>query len=231
MVTHSTPSLRDAIQWDVRSWSRALPVWQRAVEKLPRPATALGIGEREGGLSLWLALQGIDVVCTDLKPLPDATRALHERYGVADRIRYAEADATRLPFADASFDLVVFKSVIGALGTKELQAKALGEMHRVLRPGGVLLFAENLTGTRLHEALRKRFTGWQAYWRYLELPADRDLFAPFAEVELHSTGFLANLGRTEGQRDLLARFDALAAPLVPSSWRYIAYGVARKAGG
>ena len=86
MVTHSTPSLRDAIQWDVRSWSRALPVWQRAVEKLPRPAKALGIGEREGGLSLWLALQGIDVVCTDLKPLPDATRALHERYGVSERI-------------------------------------------------------------------------------------------------------------------------------------------------
>jgi len=222
------PDLHAIFQWEVRSWSRALPCWK---EHLPthRPVRALGVGEREGGLSLWLASQGVDVVCSDLRPFPAGTRALHLRYGVQGRITYSQADATALPFPDAAFEVVFFKSVIGALSTKERQALALREMHRVLKPGGVLLFAENLQGTPLHRQLRKRFVAWDSYWRYLHPVHDRDLFAPFATVTGHTTGILANLGRSEGQRDLLARFDALLAPLVPPTMRTIWYGVARKA--
>lgn len=227
------PTLHEIFQWEVRSWSRALQLWQ---EHIPpdRPLRALGIGEREGGLSLWLASKDIDVVCTDLRTFPEATQALHQRHGVQLRITYAQADATALPFPEGSFDIVFFKSVIGALGSKGKQAQAIREMHRVLkpatadRPGGVLLFAENLHGSALHRWLRKRFVAWDHYWRYLDPIEDRDLFAPFAEVEDRTTGFIANLGRTEGQRDVLARFDALLAPMVPSRMRTIWYGVALK---
>lgn len=227
MPSPSAPSLRDIFQWEVRSWSRALPLWQRNVPA-QRPITALGIGEREGGLSLWLASQGVDVVCTDLHAFPEATKALHERYGVQDRVRYQQADATALPFPDASFELVFFKSVIGALGSREKQATALREMHRVLKPGGALLFAENLHGSPLHVRLRKRFVAWDHYWRYLDPVQDRGLFAPFARLEDDTTGVLANLGRSEGQRDLLARVDAVLRPLVPARQRTIWYGVAHK---
>lgn len=227
------PTLREVFQWEVRSWARAIPLWE---EHIPpeRPLRALGIGEREGGLSLWLAVKGIDVVCSDLNTFPEMTRTLHERHGVQMHITYAQADATALPFPDGSFDIVFFKSVVGALGSKEKQAQAILEMHRVLKsataygPGGVLLFAENLHGSPLHRWLRKRFVAWDSYWRYLDPVSDRDLFAPFAMVDDRTTGFIANLGRSEGQRDVLARFDALLAPMVSLSMRTIWYGVALK---
>jgi SAM-dependent methyltransferase len=158
--------------------------------------------------------------------LPEATRALHRRHGVDHRITYASEDATALSMPGGSYDVVIFKSVIGALGSKERQQKAISEMLRVLRPGGVLLFAENLGGTRLHRWLRKRFVAWDAYWRYLSMPADRDLFNGFDHVEYRTHGLLANLGRSENQRDLLARIDAILCPLTPRSWHYIVYGFA-----
>jgi SAM-dependent methyltransferase len=217
----------DIFQWEVRSWSRALPLWEKHIPA-ERPLKALGIGEREGGLSLWLANKGIDVVCTDLGPLPQATYELHRRYGVSDRITYAQADATALAFADETFDLVFFKSVIGALGTKEKQLKAINEMHRVLRPGGKLLFAENLHGSRLHRWLRKRYVPWNSYWRYLDPIDDLDLSAPFKKLEDDTTGLIANFGRSEAQRDLLARIDAVLLPLVPKRQRTIWFGVGVK---
>jgi ubiquinone/menaquinone biosynthesis C-methylase UbiE len=228
MPDHKQPDLRDVMQWEVRSWGRALPLWERHLP-VGRPARALGLGERGGGLSLWMAAKGFEVVCTDLNPFPKATSELHERYGVQDRISYRKADVTALPFPDGCFHVVFFKSVIGALGSKEKQALAIREMHRVLVHGGVLLFAENLTGTPLHRFLRKHFVSWENYWRYPHPVLDKDLFAPFARVELASTGFLANLGRSEGQRDLLARMDVTLAPLVAPAWRTIWYGAAVKA--
>jgi SAM-dependent methyltransferase len=227
MHSQGAPPLHAIFQWEVRSWSRALPLWEAHLPK-DRPVSALGIGEREGGLSLWLASLGFAVVCSDLRPFPEGTRQLHAAYGLDGTIRYAQADATALPFADASFDVVCFKSVIGALGSKEMQARAISEMHRVLKPGGVLLFAENLHGTPLHGWLRKRFVAWDDYWRYLDPISDRDLFAPFEHLHDRTTGLIANLGRTEGQRDLLARLDVLLSPLVPPVWRTIWYGAALK---
>jgi len=222
------PALDDIFQWEVRSWSRALPLWEKHLPQ-QRPLKALGIGEREGGLSLWLASLGMDVTCTDLHPFPPATQALHATYGLANHITYAQADATGLPFSEGTFDVVIFKSVIGALGTRELQHRAIQEMHRVLRPNGVLLFAENMNGTALHRWLRKRYVAWSGYWRYLDPRSDRDLFASFARLDDRTTGLFANLGRTEGQRDLIARIDSLLAPLVPASMRTIWYGAATKA--
>ena len=101
-------------------------------------------------------------------------------------------------------------------------------MHRVLKPGGVLLFAENLAASPLHRWLRRRYVAWEHRWRYLHMPADRDLFADLSAVEMHSTGFLAPLGRSEAQRDLLARLDAVLMPMVPKAWRTVVYGVAWK---
>jgi len=219
--------LKDIFQWEVRSWSRALPFWERNLPK-KRPLRALGIGEREGGTTLWLALEGAEVVCTDLRPFPARTKEMHHEYGIADKVTYAQADVLNLPFANNSFDVVIFKSVIGALTEKERQAKALEEINRVLAPGGVLLFAENLHGTRLHRWLRKRFVKWDHYWRYLDPLTDLDLFAPFAKLETHTTGLFANLGRTESQRDLIARVDPFLARLVPTTWHSIWIGAAFK---
>jgi ubiquinone/menaquinone biosynthesis C-methylase UbiE len=70
---------------------------------------------------------GIDLTWTGLA----FARARGER-------RLAQASAARLPFADATFDVVASFDVIYALSDQD-EAAALREMHRVLRPGGHLV--------------------------------------------------------------------------------------------
>ena len=108
--------------------------------------------------------------------------------------------------------MVVFKSVIGALQTKERQLQAISEMHRVLAPGGLLLFAENLVGSQLHVRLRKRYVRWESSWRYIDIAGDLDLFDAFDEVEFETWGVFGALGRSERQRDLLGQDRPVVVP-------------------
>ena len=55
-----------------------------------------------------------------------------------ESIKWMTADAIQLPFADASFDLVVFQFGIMFFPDKE---KGLKEAFRVLKPGGKLIFS------------------------------------------------------------------------------------------
>ena len=114
------------------------------VEKLlgrnPGPfARSLEIGSGTGYFSLNLLQAGVvaSAVCTDVSPGMLATlRANAERLGLD--VETAACDAAELPFEDASFDLVLGHAVLHHL--PELD-RAFGEFQRVLRPGGVLMFA------------------------------------------------------------------------------------------
>jgi ubiquinone/menaquinone biosynthesis C-methylase UbiE len=54
-----------------------------------------------------------------------------------------EADALALPFPDASFHTVVCTFSLCAIPDER---RAVGEMNRVLRPGGLLLLADHIAG-------------------------------------------------------------------------------------
>jgi ubiquinone/menaquinone biosynthesis C-methylase UbiE len=56
--------------------------------------------------------------------------------GVADRAEVVDGDARQLPFDDASFDVVVSSLVIHNISDKKERERALGEIRRVLKPGG-----------------------------------------------------------------------------------------------
>jgi arsenite methyltransferase len=70
------------------------------------------------------------------------SRAAAERNAVAEGVRnqveLADADARDLPFASASFDVVVSSLAISNIRDADGRAQALREAVRVLRPGGRL---------------------------------------------------------------------------------------------
>ena len=225
------PRVEEIIEWDVETWSAALPFWiSRSEIRDTKGRRALELGARHGGLSLWLAVQGFSVVCSDVeKPGPRAI-ALHESYGVANRVTYAQVDATAID-DHGQFDVVCFKSMLGAVGRGGFAAQraAVGEIHRSLRDGGEVWFAENLRASPLHRALRRLFVPWAGRWRYLSRQELEELFREFASLEMVLVGCFAAFGRTENQRRILARVDrSKLGALIPPSWRYVAIGVARK---
>jgi ubiquinone/menaquinone biosynthesis C-methylase UbiE len=102
-----------------------------------------------------------DLVLTE----PDAamrrrlTRNLQRKGRVA---RIVDAPAERLPFADASVDTVVSTLVLCTVPDPE---RTLGEIARVLRPGGQLLFVEHVrAGSRFLAACQDGLVRpWRAF--------------------------------------------------------------------
>jgi len=117
----------------------------------------------------------------------------------AKEMLFFEADALRLPFADASFDLVT-----SAFGFRNLAnyEGGLREIHRVLKPGGtiaILEFAEPPDGF-LGDLYRWYFTkvlpriGWlisrhQSAYTYLPKSVARFFRPPELAVLLRSVGY------------------------------------------
>lgn len=220
----SKEEINAIIQWDVTNWKKCLPFWESFYNIKPG-MKVLAIGERGGGISLYFAKKGCEVVCTDFRNFPESTKMLHARYGVTQLITYAWADMRELSYPDETFDIVVFKSVIGALDVYDDQLKALSEIQRVLKKGGAFMFAENSTASGLHRFMRTRFVKWQAKWRYISDPEFEKWKTGYSATFSKKTGFIALLGRSEWQRRFLGHLDSFLSKIVPRSWRYIYLGV------
>ena len=95
---------------------------------------ALDVGCGTGFLSLELAGRGHRVTGIDFAPEMLAL-AKDKAVAAGAQIRFEHADAENLPFAAASFDLVITRHVLWTLPHPDA---ALGEWIRVLRPGGRL---------------------------------------------------------------------------------------------
>ena len=104
------------------------------LELIPSPGRrTLDLGCGEGRLSRDLKSIGHDVVAVDLSP----TMVTAAREADADLVTHL-ADAADLPFADASFDLVV---AFMSLQDMDDMEGAVGEVARVLETGGTLCLA------------------------------------------------------------------------------------------
>lgn len=218
----------DIIAWDVVTWRRALPLFERALPPDLAGRCCLELGARNGGLSLWLALKGAQVTCSYYGEEIAEARALHQAHGVAERVRYEMLDATSIPHKE-QFDVIVLKSVIGGIGAgdrDDLQAQAIIQIYEALKPDGVFLFAENVTATPVHRILRERKRGDR--WRYPAVDELREMLASFSDLDYFTTGVTACFGLSERQRQFLGHADGLIAPLVPDEWRYVMIGAARK---
>jgi SAM-dependent methyltransferase len=93
----------------------------------------------------------------------DMTEEMRERARAGARrcnlrqVEVLEGDATHLPVADASIDVVISNGVLNLVPEKE---RAFAEIARVLRPGGRLQIADIVTGVELSEAIRRDVDLW-----------------------------------------------------------------------
>jgi SAM-dependent methyltransferase len=113
-----------------------LPLGPRLVEAcgIESGMSVLDVAAGTGNASIPAAERGAKVTASDLTPeLLDAGKAQAESQGV--ELEWAEADAEKLPFDDASYDVVM--SSIGAMFAPHHQEVA-DELVRVCRPGGTI---------------------------------------------------------------------------------------------
>lgn len=99
------------------------------------------------GIDLWRAEDQADNT-------PEAALENARRENVAERVSVETGDARKLPFQDASFDVVLSHWVIHNLPEATDRAQAVDEMLRVLRSGGVLVLADIAN----HEAYKEQLT-------------------------------------------------------------------------
>jgi ubiquinone/menaquinone biosynthesis C-methylase UbiE len=97
------------------------------------------------------------VVGIDMTPemLAKARRAADELG--AGNVEFLEAEAERLPFEDASFDVVISNGVIDLIPDKDA---VFAELFRVLRPGGRIQVADVTIQQPVSEEGRRKIDLW-----------------------------------------------------------------------
>ena len=223
-------TVADIFGWDIKNWSKALPFWEERVPKDLSGMNCLELGGRKGGPTLWLALKGANVLCSDIDDPTEIASELHNKYELKGKIEYKALDATKINDRE-TFDIIIFKSILGGIcrnGQDALKKEMIDSLYRALKPGGKLIFAENLEASGVHKFFRKKFVKWGAQWNYLKYEEVEHVFSSFSNLEYDTTGFWGLFGRSEGQRNFLASFDNVFRFMTPKSKRYIVYGVATK---
>ena len=105
----------------------------------------------------------------DIQPLlVERATARAKRLGLERQLTYVLGVPGHIPFPDASFDVVFTKDAIIHIADK---AAVLREIARVLRPGGLLLLGDWMTGgDAAHAELADRFLGSAGHDFHLATP-------------------------------------------------------------
>lgn len=142
----------------------------------------LDLGCGPGAMSVPLAVAGRSVVAFDLAPrMVEEARRLIERLAPGARAEFCVGDAQALPFDAARFDVVVTTGVLEYIPDVE---RALSEVARVLRPGGVLVASVSLPRT-----LERTVVGAIGRLRGRETPFHRAFTADQLDAAVARAGF------------------------------------------
>jgi SAM-dependent methyltransferase len=86
---------------------------------------------------------------------PEATRENAALEGVADRVEVKDGDARQMPFADDTFDVIVSRAVLHNIYNRAERNQAVGEIARVLKPGGCVALLDLLHTGEYVKVLRE----------------------------------------------------------------------------
>ena len=204
---------------------------------LPKDALAAGfdrsleIGSGTGYFSLNLLQAGMigAATCTDISPGMLATlRGNAERLGL--EVETVESGAEVLPFADASFDLVLGHAILHHIPDL---AKAFAEFHRVLKPGGTVVFAGEPSryGDRIARIPKRGAAAVAPLWRRAigaraagsvryangngsnghDAHAEDHALEQFVDIHAFAPGDLVSAARGAGFEDVTVRGEELVA--------------------
>ncbi len=142
----------------VESFAGVANPWQ--LGRLEPGERVLDLGSGAGTDSLIAAQMvgaGGSVTGIDMTPQMLAkARAAAAELG-ASNADFVEAEAERLPFADASFDVVISNGVIDLIPDKDA---VFAELHRVLAPGGRMQIADVTIQNPVSEEGRRNIDLW-----------------------------------------------------------------------
>jgi arsenite methyltransferase len=93
----------------------------------------------------------------DLVPEMLARASENTRLAGVDNVTFQESSAEQLPFPDNSFEVVISNGVFNLVVDK---VKALGEVFRVLKPGGRFLLADQVLSGELPKETKARVENW-----------------------------------------------------------------------
>lgn len=220
--------LKKYLQWDADTFGVGL---QHILDTIPagNGKKALELGANYGGISICLANEkGYKVICSDLENPRDKVLTAHP--GIKDNasITFDNVNGLDIKYSDASFDLVIFKSVLGYINSKEQQQHFINEIYRVLKPGGYFCFLENSKASALHRFARKRFVSWGNNWRYITLKEMNEFLSPFSQFETKTNGYFTAFAKQGSLKYIAYLLDSTIMPFIPRSQRYVIYGTAIK---
>jgi SAM-dependent methyltransferase len=126
--------------------------------KIDESSNVLEVGSGSGGPALFLAKEtGCNVTGVDVNEFGiKNANALASEHGLSDHAKFKLIDASKpLPFERGSFDVVFSNDVMCHIPERQ---NVLKEWHRVLKPGGQILFTDGLviSGIVSHEEIAKR---------------------------------------------------------------------------
>lgn len=139
-------------------------VWQRELDRLALAGDEhlLDVGCDSGAVLITVAqrlphgkAEGVDLWRSVDQSGNDPTRTWENArvQGVADRIQLHTADMAKLPFPDATFDVVTSALAVHNIPSSADRDQAVAEMARVLKPGGRLVLVDIMHIERYAKAL------------------------------------------------------------------------------
>lgn len=187
---------------------------------------SLEIGAGTGYFSLCLLQAGTirEATCTDISPGMLATlRGNAERLGLD--VETVATDAETLPFEDGAFDLVLGHAILHHIPDL---ARAFAEFHRVLAPGGTVVFAGEPSryGDRLAQVPKRGAAAVAPLWRRAirarpvgsgqnghghDHHAEDHALERFVDIHAFAPGDLAATARAAGFEDVRVRGEELVA--------------------